>query len=190
MSATATVDPLIAARLGFPKLRYVFVELERRWVCTALPRELVRETVHISDLYVRGSNLRLREERSLSGQSPMLRISRKVDVDDSTRLISSIYLQEAEFAMLKSVLVGDSLSKRRNRLVASEDVILAVDEFEGPLAGLMLLEAEFPSPDAMRNFRAPWYAGSEVTSAPQFTGGFLSSRGLPSHVLQQSSDDA
>ena len=63
MSATATVDPLNAVRLGFPKLRYVFVELERRWVCTSLPRDLVRETVRISDLYVGGSNLRLREER-------------------------------------------------------------------------------------------------------------------------------
>jgi CYTH domain-containing protein len=183
MSATATVDPLIAARLGFPKLRYVFVELERRWVCTALPTELILETVHISDLYVRGSNLRLREERSLSGQAPMLRISRKVDVDDSTRLISSIYLQEAEFGMLKSVLAGDRLSKRRNRLVASGDVVLAVDEFAGPLAGLMLLEAEFTTTDAMRNFAAPWFAGPEVTSDPQFTGGFLSSRGLPSPGL-------
>ena len=186
MSATATVDPLTAARLGFPKLRYVFVELERRWVCTSLPRDLVRETVRISDLYVGGSNLRLREERSLSGQSPMLRISRKVDVDDSTRLISSIYLQEAEFAMLKGVLVGDSLSKRRHRLVGSENVILAVDEFEGPLAGLMLLEAEFASPDAMRQFQAPEYAGLEVTSNPQYTGGFLSSQGLPSSFQQDS----
>ncbi|MCA3227575.1 MAG: hypothetical protein ING40_00845 [Burkholderiales bacterium] len=188
MFTTATVDPLIAAGLGFPKLRYVFVELERRWLCASLPQELVRETVQISDLYVSGSNLRLREERSLSGRAPMLRISRKVDVDNRTRLISSIYLAEPEFAMLKSALVGNGLGKRRHRLVGQDDqVILAVDEFDGPLSGLMLLEAEFPSLKALESFEAPWYAGQEVTSDFEFTGGALAARGLP-HQLKRSSE--
>jgi hypothetical protein len=72
MSTASGVDPLVAAKLGFPKLRYVFVELERRWSCTTLPKDLVQETVAITDLYVSGSNLRLREERSLSGGPPLV----------------------------------------------------------------------------------------------------------------------
>jgi|GEM_PF-59520 len=178
-NAPTSIDPLVAARLGFPKTRYVFLELERRWVCKSLPRELVKETVQISDRYVLGSNLRLREERSLSGQAPMLRLSRKVDVDDSTRLISSVYLQEPEFALLKAALAGRDLQKRRHRLRGPDDVILAVDEFDGPLAGLLLLEAEFTSVDDLRRFEAPWYAGAEVTSDPLFSGGNLAARGLP-----------
>jgi len=185
MANTASVDPAVAAQLGFPKLRYVFVELERRWICAALPRELVRESVDISDVYVSGSNLRLREERSVSGQSPMLRLSRKVDVDASTRLISSIYLSETEFAMLRKTLVGNALRKRRHRLQGSDQVIMAVDEFEGPLSGLMLLEAEFPSSDALEAFEAPWYAGQEVTSDPQFAGGHLAASGLPAHFAHE-----
>jgi CYTH domain-containing protein len=190
MPSAATVDPLIAAGLGFPKLRYVFVERERRWLCTSLPKELVRETVEICDLYVSGSNLRLREERSLSGNSPMLRLSRKVDVDHSTRLISSIYLQESEFSLLKNILVGDVLRKRRHRLAGSEEAILAVDVFEGPLAGLMLLEVEFPSADALERFPTPWFAGPEVTSNQQFTGGHLATRGLPPDIGPGVRDEA
>jgi CYTH domain-containing protein len=183
MSTAAGVDPLVAAKLGFPKLRYVFVELERRWSCTTLPKDLVQETVAITDLYVSGSNLRLREERSLSGGPPLLRLSRKVDVDASTRLISSIYLQESEFALLKGALQGNTLRKLRHRLAGPDEVTLAVDEFEGPLAGLMLLEAEFRSPDARERFRPPWFAGEEVTSNTHFTGGLLATQGRPDDRL-------
>jgi len=179
MSNTATIDPSIAAQLGFPKLRYVLVEHERRWLCSTIPTELVRETVEITDLYVDGSNLRLREERFLSGSPPMLRLSRKVDVDASTRLISSIYLQPHEFALLKGALMGKTLRKRRHRLASSDGVVLAVDEFDGPLAGLMTLEAEFSSVDAMRRFEAPWYTGVEVTENAGFGGGGLVTSGIP-----------
>ena len=42
--------PTLAAKLGFPKLRYVFVEHERRWLCASLPAELVTETEQILSL--------------------------------------------------------------------------------------------------------------------------------------------
>jgi CYTH domain-containing protein len=183
------VDALVAAKLGFPKLRYVFVEHERRWLCTSLPAELVTESEQITDLYVTGTNLRLREARSLARGPSMLRLTRKVDVDPRTRLISSIYLQESEFALLRGALIGRNIHKRRHRLRSPAEVVLAVDEFEGELSGLMLLEAEFPSTQALREFQAPYFAGVEVTSNPQYTGGFLASSGLPNRTAQQRSAD-
>lgn len=184
------IDPLVAAKLGFPKLRYVFVERERRWLCSCLPRELVAETERITDLYVAGSNLRLREARSLAGGPPMLRLTRKVDVDARTRLISSIYLQEPEFALLQGVLIGRQLRKRRHRLRSAADVALAVDEFDGELAGLMLLEAEFSSSQALQEFQAPWYAGCEVTTDPRYAGGSLAFDGLPKDTTVQGGNGA
>ena len=112
----------------------------------------------------------------------MLRLSRKVDLDASTRLISSICLQPHELALLKGALVGKTLRKRRHRLASSDGVVLAVDEFDGPLTGLMTLEAEFPSVDAMRRFEAPWYAGAEVTENASFCGGRLVTSGIPTDV--------
>jgi CYTH domain-containing protein len=184
------IDPLVAAKLGFPKLRYVFVEHERRWLCTSLPSELVAETERITDLYVTGSNLRLREARSLAGSPPMLRLTRKVDVDARTRLISSIYLQESEFALLRGALIGRYVRKRRHRLRSAAEVVLAVDEFEGELSGLMLLEAEFTSTRALQGFQAPWYADGEVTTDPRFTGGYLATHGLPKNAAAHRADGA
>jgi CYTH domain-containing protein len=176
------IDPLTAARLGFPKLRYVFVENERRWLCTTFPTELVAEADLITDLYVTGSNLRLREARPLAGGPSMLRLTRKVDVDSRTRLISSIYLQEAEFVLLRDALVGPKIHKRRHRLKSAAEVVMAVDVFEGALSGLMLLEAEFPSTEALEDFQAPWFADVEVTGCVEYTGGHLAAYGLPKYA--------
>jgi CYTH domain-containing protein len=178
------IDPLVAARLGFPKLRYAFVEHERRWLCTSVPTELVAGTEQITDLYVTGSNLRLREARALGGTQPMLRLTRKVDVDARTRLISSIFLQDSEFAVLRGSLSGRYLRKRRHCIASITKVVLAIDEFEGELSGLVLLEAEFPSAQALQGFRAPWYAGGEVTSDPRFNGGYLAAHGLRSNAAE------
>ena len=54
-----------AAALGFPKPHYTLVERERRWLCHEVPRSLVVQTEAITDLYVTGSQLRLREARPL-----------------------------------------------------------------------------------------------------------------------------
>ena len=84
----------LARSLGFPKPAYTVVERERRWLCRAVPRELIVRTETIVDLYVTGARLRLREARPHNGDPAMLRLSRKADVDPRTRLVTSIYLPE------------------------------------------------------------------------------------------------
>jgi CYTH domain-containing protein len=179
MSNKVIVDRQLAAQLGFPKLNYVFVELERRWICTKIPAELVHETVQICDLYVTGTCLRLREERGATDGSLRLRLSRKVSAEPSIRLMSSIYLQKFEFDLLKTALTGKQIRKRRHRLSCATDTVLVIDEFQGDLAGLLVLEAEFSSEQASREFIAPWYAGEEITDMPDLTGGALAEHGLP-----------
>jgi len=55
------------------------VERERRWLCREVPLSLVVQTKAITDLYVTGSRLRLREARPLDGGASRLRFSRKAD---------------------------------------------------------------------------------------------------------------
>ena len=76
--AISDIDSKTATVLGFPKLEYVAVERERRWLCRAVPCEQVVRTEAITDLYVAGTRLRLRETRPIDGGAPMLRLSRKV----------------------------------------------------------------------------------------------------------------
>jgi CYTH domain-containing protein len=174
------IDQELAAALGFPKPRYALIERERRWLCREIPRERIARTEAITDLYVTGSRLRLREARPIDGAPPMLRLSRKADVDVHTRLIASIYLPEEEFALLAALLPGVRIKKLRHRLHSPHPgVLLAVDEFQAGLAGLILAEAEFETDDLLASFPVPAFAVREVTDDLRFTGAVLAGNGLP-----------
>lgn len=175
-------DQKIAQALGFPKAAYTQVERERRWLSRPAPRALIERSELITDLYVTGTRLRLREARLLDGTAARLRLSRKADIDARTRLITSIYLPEEEFAALAATLQGIRIAKRRHRLESPPGILMSLDEFQGALAGLVLLEAEFASDDLMAGFAAPDFALAEVTDDPRYGGGALAAGGLPDDV--------
>ena len=181
MMRAMDIDPKTAASLGFAKTKYVAIEHERRWLCDAVPRDLVDRTEAITDLYVTGTQIRLREARPIDGGPPMLRLTRKADIDPHTRLISSIYLPENELAVLAASLAGVPIRKLRHRLRSIiPSVKIHVDEFQAAHAGLFLAEAEFESADALAAFTAPPFAVlREVTSDLRYTGGILVREGVP-----------
>ena len=175
------VDQERAAALGFPKAHYRIVERERRWLCREVPRERIAATEAITDLYVTGSRLRLREARPIDGSEPRLRLTRKADADAYTRLVTSIYLSEGEFAVLAASLSGVRIEKLRHRLhAATAGVVMAVDEFQADLEGLLIAEAEFETDDLLSAFPHPDFAVREVTRDPRFTGISLAENGIPS----------
>lgn len=176
---TVSIDGQLASSLGFRNPAYMGIERERRWLCRAVPHGLDLQTIRIADLYITGACLRLREARPLSGAPAIFRLTRKADVDSHTRLITSIYLSESEFRLLSGALPGKWIRKLRHRLPEMPDVCMAIDEFQGELAGLFLVEAEFKSSESMASFVAPDFAGPEVTDDARFTGGGLIQHGLP-----------
>jgi CYTH domain-containing protein len=179
VSAFTNIDPTLAASLGFRRPEYTAVERERRWLADGVPRDQIRQTLTVVDLYVNGTRLRLRDMRPIDGGPPLRRLSRKADVDARTRLITSIYLPEEEFAVLAAALVGRRITKTRHRLHAPPGILLSVDEFDGALAGLVLVEAEFQTDEALAAFSAPSFAVREVTDDPEYTGGWLAHHGRP-----------
>lgn len=181
MTTARDIDPAVAAALGFPKIKYAWVERERRWLCREVPLDRVVEASAITDLYVTGTRLRLREARPLAGGPTMRRLTRKADVDAATRLITSIYLADAEFALLAD-LPGRVLKKTRHHLRPTGGVVVSVDRFEGALEGLILAEAEFETADALAAFPTPDFAIREVTDDPRYGGATLVVEGLPSDV--------
>ena len=173
------IDPETAKALGFPKPAFTVVEHERRWLCRDVPYEMVIRSERIVDLYVTGSRLRLREARPIEGGPARLRLSRKGDIDQRTRLVTSIYLPEEEFAILSASLPGRRLRKLRHTLESPSGVVLSVDQFHGELDGLIMLEAEFSSAGLMATFPAPVFASREVTDDARYAGGHLVRYGLP-----------
>ena len=170
MASPDEVSAEAAAAIGFPKLKYAWVERERRWLCRDLPDRKVLSADRITDLYVTGTQLRLREAVPLHGGPTMRRLTRKGDLAAETRLLTSIYLTEAEFGLLAG-LPGRRLVKVRHRL---EGVAVSVDRFEGPLAGLVLAEKEFDTAAELAAFPDPDFALREVTGDPRYGGGALS----------------
>jgi CYTH domain-containing protein len=173
------IDAALAARLGFPKPRYAWIERERRWLCRQIPIHLALSADAITDLYIDRVRLRLREARPLDGGPPMRRLTRKADADASTRLLTSIYLDEAEYRLLCS-LPGKVLRKTRYRLPAPDGVMLCADRFEGPLEGLLMAEAEFEDDVALAAFPDPVFAVRDVTADLRYRGGDLVRHGVPS----------
>jgi CYTH domain-containing protein len=173
------IDQQLASKLGFPTSHYRGVERERRWLSRQVPKELILRVETITDLYVTGTRLRLREARPIGGGAPILRLTKKADVDKHTRLVTSIYLSEEEFGLMAASLQGQRIHKLRHRLRSAPGITLLVDEFQGPLEGLLLAEAEFKSQEQLQAYAMPEFAACEVTDDPRFTGGNLVRDGLP-----------
>jgi len=173
------IDQQTATDLGFPQSQYRSVERERRWLCSRVQHERIMQTEAITDLYVTGSRLRLREARPIDGGAPRLRFSRKADIDAYTRLITSIYLPEEEFAVLATSLPGVRIKKLRHRLQPLPSAVMSVDELQGDLNGLIMAEAEFETAALLAAFPMPDFAVREVTDDFRFTGGYLAKNGLP-----------
>jgi CYTH domain-containing protein len=172
------IDQATAEALGWPKLKYAWIERERRWLCTEFPRDRIVRSERITDLYVTETQLRLREAVPLNGGKPKRRLGRKADVEPSVRLLTSIYLSDREFELL-STLPGKTLTKIRHHIGKIEGVEVSVDEFAGDLAGLVMAEAEFESKEALSAFPMPKFAFREVTDDLCYTGGRLVANGLP-----------
>jgi CYTH domain-containing protein len=176
------ISQQIASALGFPKPAFTSVEHERRWLCREVPRERILHSEAITDLYVAGTRLRLREARPIGGGAAKLRFSRKADVDARTRLITSIYLPEEEFAVLAASLPGVRIRKLRHKLQSPPDVAVHADEFRDTLEGLIMVEAEFNAADRLADFPMPDFAVREVTDDPRYNGGYLAMNGLPENL--------
>ena len=84
-----------------------------------------------------------------------------------------------EFAVLAASLPGLRIKKLRYRLRSPPGVVLSLDQFQGELDGLVMLEAEFNTLDLMASFAAPDFAVREVTDDPRYSGGHLVTHGLP-----------
>lgn len=107
-------------------LKYAVVERERRYRVATLP-DGVTSTREITDRYVTGTRMRLREVRESDG-SVVRKLGHKVRLGDGPAEVActNFYLDDAEWSVL-AALPARVLRKRRH-LVHRDGLLVAVDE--------------------------------------------------------------
>ena len=158
-------------------LKYAVVERERRWLLQAVP-PTAGEVVLVEDWYVHGTRLRLRRVTSADGTVER-KLGHKVRVGDggpAEVACTSLYLDDAEWDLLAG-LPSDRLTKRRTR-GAHGGALVAVDEFVGDLAGLVLGEIDRRDGPEVEP-PVEWRVVREVTDEEAFTGAALARRCSP-----------
>ncbi|MGH2840392.1 MAG: CYTH domain-containing protein [Solirubrobacteraceae bacterium] len=96
----------------------------------------------------------------------------------ATRVEQEFELERARADALWELTEGRRVEKTRRRMQA-DGVEVEVDEFSGPLDGLVVAEVEFDDEDAAMDFRAPEWFGREVTGDEAYSNRNLSQHGLP-----------
>jgi CYTH domain-containing protein len=89
-----------------------------------------------------------------------------------------IELSQDQFRQLWPYTDGRRVSKTRYKLQLGEHTA-ELDQFEGDLAGLFLVEVEFASVEASRQFIPPDWFGMEVTEDSRFKNKQLAVYGIP-----------
>ena len=162
-----------------PSLKYAVVETERRWLLSAVPPDLGDDVLQVRDHYVTGTRLRLRE--TVAGDGTVVRkLGHKVRLGDGPERVActSVRLDDAEWALLRG-LPGRALVKTRHRLPLGDRTV-AVDEFAGHLAGLVLAEVDGGDGPAPALPPTPgWRVLAEVTADERYTGGALAAAPAP-----------
>ena len=159
--------------------KYAHIERERRWLIDpAHGGVAATDHVLIEDRYITGTRMRLRRMTDSASGRAALKLTKKYDAADPlARPIVTAYLDEAEFALLAG-LPGVMIVKRRFDLVCG-GLAYSLDRFDGPLAGLVLAEIEWPDDAELRDLPAPPGAIREVSDDPRYQGGSLVASGIP-----------
>jgi CYTH domain-containing protein len=123
----------------------------------------------ITDRYIEGTNLRLREQKD-ECSPPVFKLTQKIPAPATgaqQRYITTMYLDRDTHERL-SQLSAKALAKVRCSVPP-----FGIDVFEGVLEGLVLAEAEFDSAAEANALTIPDFIAHEVSSDARFTGGLL-----------------
>lgn len=149
-------------------------EIERKFLVDEVPEDLdidSREEIAQGYLATGDHQVRLRRQ----GDRPLLTAKRGHGL---VRDEVEVPLEEESFEKLWPLTEGRRLKKER--LTATVDGrTVTVDVYRGPLAGLIVVEAEFEDLDAARAFSPPQWFVRELTDDASYSNQRLALEGLP-----------
>jgi CYTH domain-containing protein len=160
--------------------KYAAYERERRWLVDPALRPSLDDLPHvlIEDSYLTATRLRIRRMTDSIAQAQSLKLTKKYETDDPlARPIVTAYLSKAEYDVL-ATLTARTLAKRRYAVPTASGTF-SIDIFLGDLAGLELVEIEWPDDAGLRALSPPAWAIREVSGDVRYQGGSLAAHGIP-----------
>lgn len=152
--------------------KYAHPEVERKFLLATVPSSTTFRA-DIIDHYITDTTLRLR--RMQTEHEVTFKFAQKLRVQPhDTRVIlhTNFYVSEAEYVFLASTLPSHRLEKRRLAFHGGT-IPIGIDQFRGPLEGLVMAEVDFGPNGDPSSFTMPSFALAEVTDDERFTGGRL-----------------
>lgn len=151
-------------------------EIERKFLVGRLPEALDRyPCTPIRQGYLiagdDGVELRIRQKGEAYYQTVKMG-------EGLSRTEIEILLSESQFTDLWPHTHGRRVSKTRYQ-VPLGDFIAELDRFDGELSGMLMVEVEFPTVDASRQFTPPDWFGKEVTDDKRYKNKWLAAHGIP-----------
>lgn len=150
------------------------VEIERKFLVRELPPNLdscPSEEIEQGYLAIDG-DVELRVRRS-DGNKTVLTL--KAGGGES-RLEEEFEIDPSRFGALWPLTRGRRLRKVRHRIPAGDGLTFELDVYGGSLAGLRVVEIEFPTEEASAAFRPPAWVGKEVTGDSAYKNQALAQR--------------
>lgn len=157
------------------------VEIERKFVLMQIPEALLQgvQGEQIKQGYlIREQDCELRIRKR--DEKYWMTIKRGGGL---SRIEQECPIPEPQFEMLWPLTVGRRIEKIRYA-VKQQDHLYEIDLFKGALAPLIILEVEFDSLKASRDFEMPSFAAFEVTEDESYKNARLAVSGLPESYLR------
>jgi CYTH domain-containing protein len=150
-------------------------EIERKFLLDAPPSVVEgRPSTRILQGYIaitEDTEVRVRargDDRLLTAKGGRGMVRREVTVP----------LTAEQFDGMWPLTEGRRVTKRR-WVIADGDIELEIDVFDGDLDGLVIVEIEFPTPEASAAFTPPDWCGPEVTDDERYRNAALATEGAP-----------
>lgn len=156
-------------------------EIERKWVADHRPNAVTPASrgIHLRQGYLAVDDVVTVRVR-ISDEWAKLTVKAGAGAE---RTEVEVEIDPGEAEELWPFTEGRRILKTRYRVPLDrslgEDLVAEVDLFEGDLAGLCLVEVEFPSKQAADAFEAPDWFGRDVTDVKGWSNADLARHGLP-----------
>jgi len=154
-------------------------EHERKWLVTEVPRHII-EKLH--EQKIRQGYLAITDNGSIRIRS--IECDGLVFYSMTMKTGKGITREEVEHSLAQELFdqlwpeIKHRLEKRRYSWV-EDGCQLDLDLYDGPLEGLVTIEAESPVKPYVVQFQPLGWFGREVTEVPEYTNAMLAAKGLP-----------